>query len=405
MLSLSSKLSLRVLDFFAHLRETHGFSVAQREVHDALRALDVLGVSNPARVRAAMRAVACSSPEQLGIFEDAYNDVFLAADDGVVQALYQPRHSRPGPQTDAPPTSATPAQERSGDAQDPEDEGETGEGPARERRLTEDQEDAGTAWMTMRARFSPTAATGDPPVIDDRGLDAMESAARKLVRSVHLGRARRWTPQPHGPRFDVRRTLRASLQTGGDPATLHRLGPPRRAPRIVLLVDGSRSMADNSSVLLQFAYALGRATVRSRTYTFSTELHDVTRILGAARPGSELPSLGESWGGGTRIGASLSAFVRDHAARVLDQRTLVIIASDGLDAGDVPQLERAMHEIQRRSAGVVWLNPHARSRGFVPSAAGMRSALPFIDVLDALSNAADVERIAVRLARGGRGGA
>ena len=61
-----------------------------------------------------------------------------------------------------------------------------------------------------------------------------------------------------------------------------------------------------------------------------------------------------------------------------------------------------MHEIQRRCAGVVWLNPHARAHGFAPSAAGMRSALPFIDVLDAVSDAADVERIAVRLGRRGR---
>jgi uncharacterized protein with von Willebrand factor type A (vWA) domain len=401
MLSRSSKLSLRVSDFFAVLRETHAFSIGQREVHDALRALDLLGLSNAARVRAALRAVACASPEQIAIFEEAYDDVFLAADEGAAQAAYRPRHSRPGPPSAA--QTATPAEPHAEDPHDRDEDREAGEGPARERRLTEEQNEAVTAWLTMRARVSPTAATGAPPAIEKRGLEAMESAARKLVRSVHLGRERRWTPQPHGPRFDVRRTLRASLQTGGDPAVLHRLGPPRRAPRIVLLVDGSRSMSDNAAVLMQFAYALERATVRARTYAFSTELHDLTRILSAARPGSELPSLGEAWGGGTRIGASLSEFVRDHAARMLDHQTLVIVASDGLDAGDVPQLERAMREIRRRSAGVVWLNPHARARGFAPTAAGMRSALPFIDVLDTISDAADVERIATRLARGGRG--
>ena len=393
----SAELSRRVLEFFAVLRGKHGFTTGQRETHDALRALDVLGIEDPARVRAGLRAVACSSPEQIATFEEVYKRVFLASEDGVTQAAYTPRHSRPG--VPAAAQSGVPAQEREEDPHDDDVAGDESDGPARERRMADEVSDAATAWMTLRARYSPTAVSADPPTIRARGLEAMESATRKLVRSVHLGRARRWTPQPHGPRFDVRRTLRASLQTGGDPTALHRLGPPRRAPRIVLLIDGSRSMGEHAEVLLQFAYALGRATRRGRTYAFSTELHDLTRMLASVRPGGALPSLGESWGGGTRIGASLANFVREHGVRVLDEQTLVIVASDGLDASEGQQLERAMREIRRRSAAVVWLNPHARSRGFAPTAAGMRSAAPYVDVLDALRSADDVERIAERLAR------
>jgi len=161
-------------------------------------------------------------------------------------------------------------------------------------------------------------------------------------------------------------------------------------------------MADSAPVLLQFAYALERATRRARTYAFSTDLQDLTRVLRVARPGDELEGLGESWGGGTRIGANLSRFVRDYAPRVLDDQTLVIVASDGLDCGDATQLERAMREIKRRSAAVVWLNPHAGSYGFAPTASGMRSARPYVDVLDVVANPSDVERVAARLSRGGR---
>ncbi|MHB8148200.1 MAG: vWA domain-containing protein [Vulcanimicrobiaceae bacterium] len=393
----AAELSRKISDFFALLREGYGFSTGQRETHDALRALDLLGISNPRRVRAALRTVACTSPEQIAIFEDAYRRIFLAFDDGIAQAAYAPRHSRPG--TQAEPRADRTAHERATDPHDEAEEGAAGDEPAREHRVTGDMSDAAAAWMTLRARYSPAEGSAEPPSIDVRGLDDMESATRKLVRGVRLGRARRWTPQPHGPRFDVRRTLRASLQTGGDPAVLRRLGPPRRAPRIVLLVDGSRSMAEHASVLLQFAYTLGRATRRARIYAFSTGLHDLTRSLQSARPGTELSSLGESWGGGTRIGASLTCFLRDHGMRVLDDQTLVIIASDGLDASEGLQLERSMREIRRRSAGIVWLNPHARSHGFAPSAGGMRSAAPFIDVLDALRTARDVDRIAERVWR------
>lgn len=396
-----AELSHRILDFFAVLREEHAFSSGRPQAHDALRALELLGVSDRKRVRAILRAVACSSPEQIAIFEDAYDEVFLATNPGEKQVSYAPRHSRPAPVS--VPVAESPGEERLDRPQD-ENEGESegSAGPARERRISEDRNEALETWMTLRARYSAEAAPAEPPTIEAQGLDAMEAAARTFLRNVHLGRARRWTPEAHGPRFDLRRTLRASLQTGGDPVVLHRLGPPRRAPRFVVLIDGSRSMSEHAGALLQFAYALGRATRRVHTYVFSTGLHDLTRVLQATRPGSALPDLGESWGGGTRIGASLTKFVREHGPQVLDGQTLVIIASDGLDAGDGPQLERAMREIRRRSATIVWLNPHANSRGFTPSAAGMRAAIPFVHVLDAVADASDVERIAERLARGAR---
>jgi uncharacterized protein with von Willebrand factor type A (vWA) domain len=348
-----------------------------------------------------LRSIACGSPEQIAAFETAYDELFLAPL-GVEQPALASRHTRPAAPPERGPEEAAPKPE--GEPPGDSDEADGGPEPSRERRVAQEQNDALEAWMTLRARYSAYGAGGDPPAIELRGHEAMETAVRKLVRSIHLGRSRRLTPQPHGRRFDVRRTLRASLQTAGDPIVLRRLGPPRRAPRVVLLIDGSRSMADVANVLLQFGHGLVRATRRARVYAFSTELHDLTRTLHEARPGDVLPSLGESWGGGTRIGASLSAFVRDHAQRVLDDQTLVIVASDGLDAGDGALLERTMREIRRRSALVVWLNPHVASRGFAPIATGMRSAAPFIDVLASVEGPRDVELLAERLARGGRRG-
>jgi len=395
-----SDLTRNVLAFYALLRERDGFAIGHREAYDALRAFERLGIHDGDRVRTALRAIACASPEQIAIFERAFDEFFFAPERGIMQGAYRPRHTRPG--TPAAQSEARPGREERGEPHDA-DEGDGAQGPARERRIADTHdEDAATAWQMMRARYSPTAALAPPPAISAQGQGAMEAAARKFVRSVRLGRSRRWRPHPHGRRFDLRRTLRASLQTGGDPVELHRLGPPPRSPKFAVLVDGSRSMSTYAESVLAFAYALERATLRARTYLFSTELIDATRILRKATPGQPLPDLGEAWGGGTRIGASLARFVREYGAQALDDQTLVIVASDGLDAGDGILLGRAMKEIARRAATVVWLNPHARSPGFAPTAGGMRAALPFVDVLDAATSASDFERIAERLARGGR---
>ena len=210
------------------------------------------------------------------------------------------------------------------------------------------------------------------------------------MTSVRLGRARRWRSQLVGPRLDLRHTLRTSLQTGGESMVLRRLGHPPRNPRLILLIDGSRSMASYGTLMLRFGYALCRRWQRAHIFVFSTSLHDVTRDVRKWMRVREhrLTRLGEAWGGGTRIGESLRAFVRRHGA-LLTCDTVVMIYSDGMDVGDVSDLERAMREIHRRSAAVVWVNPLANTPGYEPLARGMRAAMPFITAFMGIRDASD----------------
>ena len=184
-----SCISGRVAEFFALLREEHGFSIGQREVHDALRALELLGISQRSRTRAALRAIACCSPEQIVIFDKAYDDIFLAAEDGVAQAANAARHSRPGPTSQGEAEQPAP---RRRDAHENEEPEEGGTGNARERRIAEQRNNEELeSWLTLRARYSAAAAPAEPPSIATNGLDEMQAAARNLLRSVHLGRASR----------------------------------------------------------------------------------------------------------------------------------------------------------------------------------------------------------------------
>ncbi|MGA7094890.1 MAG: VWA domain-containing protein, partial [Candidatus Cybelea sp.] len=176
---------------------------------------------------------------------------------------------------------------------------------------------------------------------------------------------------------------------------------PLRNPRFVVLLDGSRSMSEHAPRMLQFAYALCRRSRRADAFLFSTQLQEVTRKLRDALGGGSchLEGLGEAWGGGTRIGASLTEFLRKYAARLSDQ-TFVIIVSDGLDVGDIPQLQRAMRELARRCAAVAWLNPDASLPGYAPSARGIAAALPYVtiftsfDRMDALTKLGRRSRMA-----------
>ena len=100
-------------------------------------------------------------------------------------------------------------------------------------------------------------------------------------------------------------------------------------------------------------------------FCFGTRLTRITRELEHRRPDEALDRAAGAvfdWEGGTRIGASLDAFVRDWGRRGLGRGGIVVICSDGLDRGDPAVLASAMQRLSRLCHRVVWLNPHSRPR-------------------------------------------
>jgi uncharacterized protein with von Willebrand factor type A (vWA) domain len=152
--------------------------------------------------------------------------------------------------------------------------------------------------------------------------------------------------------------------------------------------------------MLQFAYALCRRSQRANAFVFSTGLRQITGALREPGPPQRtLPDLGDAWGGGTRIGENLVSFLREYGSRLLSPETLVFIFSDGLDIGDLDRLDRAMRELRARSAGIVWLHPHAGTPNFAPSAGGMRTALRSITTLLPARDTDDFIKLARTLAK------
>jgi uncharacterized protein with von Willebrand factor type A (vWA) domain len=373
----SDNLAAKIVEFCERLRTVHGFNIGPREAIEAVQVIEIVGVSERRRVAAALRAVCCSKPEEIELFNRAFDAFFASAAPG--SAHPTPRQRRTRPVRD--------------DTLERADSVEIKRQP--------ESESAAQAWQALLARYSPNASASSPPEIPIAGLDAALREVDRLMARLRLGRSLRWKPRPRGERFDLRRTLRAGLRTGGDLLEPHTLGHPLRNPRFVILLDGSRSMTEHAPRMLQFAYAFCKRSRRTNVFFFSTRLQEVTRSLRDAdrNRSYRLGDLGDAWGGGTRIGASLNEFVRKYGAR-LSTQTFVIVVSDGLDAGEIPRLQHAMHEIARRCAGIGWLNPDAARPGYAPSARGMAAALPYVstftsfDRIDALTNLGRKSRVA-----------
>ena len=217
----------------------------------------------------------------------------------------------------------------------------------------------------------------------EHALD-IEALMRRFARRLKRLRLRRQTHARHGRRLDLPATIRTSVASGGTPFRLHWKDRRRVRPRLVLLLDVSRSMAPYAFFYLRLARALCAELADVHGFIFHTRVSAVSEALRDPDPWraqERLELIAQGWGGGTRIGESIAQFNREHAPRLVHSRTAVIVVSDGYDTGEPTLLSNALAQLKRRARRIVWLNPLAGRPGYAPVAQGMSAALPHLDLL------------------------
>jgi hypothetical protein len=213
-------------------------------------------------------------------------------------------------------------------------------------------------------------------------LQEAQALMARLKWRLGLRVTRRLRSARHGHALDLRRTLRESLRSGGEPITLRRREFRRKPRPLVIICDISGSMSLYSRLLLHFVHTVSNGLSNVETFVFGTRLTRITRQLARRDVDEALALVTKSvqdWSGGTRIGESLHTFNRRWSRRVLGRGAAVLIISDGWDRGDVRILGEEMARLQRNCHRLIWLNPLLGLEDYRPVTAGMRAALPYID--------------------------
>jgi uncharacterized protein len=208
---------------------------------------------------------------------------------------------------------------------------------------------------------------------------------RMLMTQMRLAppkRTRRRTQRSsRGRRLDLRATIRRSRRTGGDPVERVRRRQTVRPRRLVMLADISGSMEPYARAYLQLLHcAVGGAN--AETFVFATRLTRLTRHLRIRNPNVALQRAAASapdWAGGTRLGDALKAFNDGWGRRGLARGAVLLIVSDGWDAGDPAVVGEQMARLSRLAHRVVWVNPRKQSSSYQPLAGAMAAALPHVD--------------------------
>jgi len=233
-------------------------------------------------------------------------------------------------------------------------------------------------------------------------------AAKRLVSRMRLPimdvPTRRFRPDPHGRRIDMRATLRASLRAGGVPA-LRRRNPRRRHPPLVIICDISGSMSRYSRVVLHFMHAVTNDRDRVFSFLFGTRLTNITRLLRHRDVDVAIDRVADTvqdWSGGTRIGHCLAEFNARWSRRVLGQGAVVLFISDGLDRDSGEGLAREIERLHKSCRRLIWLNPLLRYDAYEPKSLGAQAIMPHIDDFRPIHNLASLGELTEALARPGR---
>ena len=182
---------------------------------------------------------------------------------------------------------------------------------------------------------------------------------RRLATQGHEMRGRKRHAQ-----VDVRRTMRASLQTGGVPVELkYRPRRPRR-PEIYVLCDVSTSVTSASVFFLSVLHALHDSFRKLRSFVFIERISEVTDIFERERNFKAVSeAIGRDAGvadisGYTDYGRVWSEFlvpVEDD----LHPRATVIVLGDARTNGRDPRAD-VFAAIAEKAGRTFWLNPEPR---------------------------------------------
>jgi uncharacterized protein with von Willebrand factor type A (vWA) domain len=363
----------------AFTRRLHdaGMPVTPARAADMARALALVRPISRRRLYWTMRSVLVTDQAELRAFDRTFREVF---GDSRSDEPFVPDEQHTVASDEEAPRSET----SSTDAGDVTSEAQR-EGVWQAPSSGEDEEDGEETEV-------PLALASDEERLAGRSFDSLEpfellqlyDLMSRLRLATPERRSRRAERARHGRRIDLRRTLRTSLRTGGEPILLKRRRRRSVPRRLVMLCDISGSMEPYARAYLQFVTCAAGAGPNAEAFVFATRLTRVTRALAGRNPERAMQraaAAAPDWSSGTRIGDALKTFNDRHGRRGMARGAVVVILSDGWERGEPTLVAQEMERLARLAHRIVWVNPRVSAREFRVRAGGMVAAMPYCDAL------------------------
>ncbi|MDB2460544.1 VWA domain-containing protein [Planktomarina temperata] len=374
----------RMAGFVAHLRD-NGLRLGVGETGAALDALTHINAANPYDSRRALKSVFTGCTEEAAQFDGLFNSFWMNG--GRVKTR----------------VTATPSQsENVQSSREESEEASSGTGDMSAPGGVDGEAESDGEGKLVAMDVTNLFKKDLRDLVRSEDIAEAEKIALRLGAALRDRRSRRRKAARKGDQIHFRKVMRKSLATGGEPFVLPKRQRPDRTLRITAICDVSGSMTVYSRIFLAFLAGLMRADFRADAYLFHTRLVRITEALrdkDAMRALARLSLLAEGFAGGSKIAESLDTFASTYGRRFVDNRTVVMILSDGYDTASPDGISDALARLKKRGCKIIWLNPLKGWDGYEPTAQAMAGALPHLDLFRAANTLGDLAALETEMAR------
>ena len=232
--------------------------------------------------------------------------------------------------------------------------------------------------------------------LEKRNFKDVQEIVFKMAKKLIAVHSKRRKTFKRG-QLDVRKTLRNNMQYDGMLFDIKWKSQKVDRPKVMCICDVSGSVSNYSRFLLMFLYSLAEILPKVRSFAFSSDLGEVTRLFQQSNLEEAMARTMRDFGNGsTDYGQMLEDF-RAHCMKDVNSKTTVIILGDARNNYGDPR-EDILREVYDKAQRVIWLNPEPRSSWTVGDAE-MKKYAPCCHQAEVCNSLTHLERVVSNLLR------
>lgn len=232
--------------------------------------------------------------------------------------------------------------------------------------------------------------------LEKRNFKDVQEVVFKMAKKLIAIHSRRRKTYKRG-QLDVRKTLRNNMQYDGMLFDLKWKASKVDRPKVMCICDVSGSVSNYSRFLLMFLYSLAEILPKVRSFAFSSDLGEVTKLFESSSLEDAMAKTMRDYGNGsTDYGRMLMDFKHQCMDDVNKKTTIIILGDARNNYGD-PKTE-ILKEMYDKSKRVIWLNPEPKMSWTVGDAE-MKKYAPCCHQTEVCNSLMHLERVVSNLLR------
>lgn len=195
--------------------------------------------------------------------------------------------------------------------------------------------------------------------LEKRNFKDVQEIVFKMAKKLIAIHSKRRKTFKRG-QLDVRKTLRHNMQYDGVFFDIKWKASKVDRPKVMCICDVSGSVSNYSRFLLMFLYSLAEILPKVRSFAFSSDLGEVTKLFEHSTLEDAMARTMRDYGNGsTDYGRMLQDF-KNHCMDDVNNKTTIIILGDARNNYGDPKVE-ILREMYDKSKRLIWLNPEPKS--------------------------------------------